>query len=45
MSKSIQYIEIERVLRGIVATHMRCGVIFDKYFAANLLENLSEKKF
>jgi len=23
---------------------MRCGVIFDNYFAANLLENLSEKK-
>ena len=26
-----------------VATHMRCGGMFNKYFAANLLENLSEK--
>jgi len=25
---------------GSVATHMRCGGVFNKYFAVNLLENL-----
>ena len=30
---------------GTVATRMRCGGIFNKHFAANLLENLTVKKF
>jgi len=29
---------------GTIATHMRCGGIFNKHFAANLLENLTVKK-
>ena len=33
------------VSQGSVATHMRCGGICNKYFAANLLENLIVKKF
>ena len=32
------------VSQGSVATHMRCGGIFNEYFAANLLENLTAKK-
>jgi len=31
-------------LQGSVATHMRCGGIFNKYFAANFLEKLTEKR-
>ena len=30
-------------LQGSVATHMRCGGIFSKYFAANFLEKLTEQ--
>jgi len=33
------------VSQGSVATHMRCGEIFTKYFVANLLENLAAKFF
>jgi len=32
------------VSQGSVASHMRCGGIFNKCFAANLLENLTAKK-
>jgi len=32
------------VSHGSVATHMTCGGIFNKYFAANLLENVRVKK-
>jgi len=30
--------------QGSVVTHMRCGGVFNKYFAANLLENQTVKK-
>jgi len=30
-------------LQGSVATHTRCGGIFNKYLAANVLENLIAK--
>ena len=33
------------VLQGNASTHIRWGGIFNKYFAANLLENLTVKKF
>jgi len=33
------------VSQGNVATHMRCSGIFNKHFAANLLENLKVKFF
>jgi len=32
------------VSQGSAATHMRCGGVFNKYFPANLLKNLTVKK-
>jgi len=32
------------VSQGSAATHMRCGGLFNKYCAANLVENLTVKK-